>query len=635
MVKSISSGGGKEVETQVKTQNEAGIITVTVKTKVLTTTPILRKEKGKEAKVPDVVIEGAKSEENNAQLEENNAQLEENNAQLEGSDKLKNLKREIAAEVLGIPADKNWEIVDSTADLVMLHYTDRADPNKYGYIRGIVISIKWKIVVANSYGYTPTAVANHLLVDENGNIVIQDTEKRWHHISLNNTDIKYGLEGVMIRVFQWGGRVYYVSHRKFDLSNSRWGDSMPFKQIYDSLGGPKDDELFSPEERSSPFVYFFLAEHIGLLHVTKNKVLRGFLYYLGYRMMNTLIYSGSTNAGEKRTVCPPVLPRMRNCLPTIEEEATMNFNNERPCPIQLANLTVGQSNTLLRFGYLNYRTINDDLVIDPRLRTGEFIVLYKPDGTLLRVESPAYYWRAKISNDNPNRAHRFYQLLDWAKIQPYGDKEGRKRWVADLYRFRQTFPPMCPYPTDEIENMLKKGPIYIWDTRGISRREDSNHYYLCEIASFKQRLYNIWACLLLASPYNRQLEVVKLYQRFFIDRDRLIEWATAKQQDISGQNSEEVDNPLLIYSKRLREIIAMASGGNKDKAGLKDNMHRLLIQEYGESLYRLVKEMKFHESYEMKEKDQKLNDENHSVDNKVTIKIDSEIKEEGSGETKE
>jgi len=532
--------------------------------------------------------------------------------------------KRIAAEILGVPCNDQWNIVDvfysdeqnKTGALIMVHYDSNADMSYYGHIRGIVIDVELRIVVANSYEYTPSAIVDSLSTNSNGEVIIQDTDGKEHYFDEKTATFRHGLEGVVVRLFKWRGHVFQVSHRRFDISRSCWGDSRPFRQIYFDLGCP--ETLFEEQEDFSPYVHFFLLVNDGVFHVSKFQASHGFAFYLEYRCMWSPDSDGpfrvtSFDSTNQETVendnrfnvgyvnpLPQVPDNMRSKIPSLDEELSIITAGEKlPC-IRLDDLTIQQANTVLRYGYLQPI---DDNNIDPRLRTGEFVVAYKDDGSLLRIESPAYYWRASISNDDPNRRHRFYELLRMANIRPVRGKtvEERRqdniRFMRDLMNFRRMFPPMTVYPIEYIGRTLQQGPIYLWDNSSIVPTDDDPNC-LKSIRGFKERLYNIWACLLVASPYNRQIEIVDFYQRYFTDYSLLVKWVDENQDEIVKQDPEEVDNRLLIYSDRLKEIVNMVNNRVKQqKVPFSKGLTQLLYNEYGESLYRLIREMERHKRF--------------------------------------
>ena len=536
--------------------------------------------------------------------------------------------RAIVAQTLGIVDDDAWRIIDTDNDLVMVHYElPRADLANFGWLRGVVVDIKKGIKVADSYGSTPTAVAEAIIPDAQGNITFTEAVSGVvHSVPVNQSIIKYGLEGVMIRVFKWGNKVYFVSHRRFDISRSRWGNSLPFLTIYNTRGGPAGSQLYSEAEQYSPYIHYFMVSHPKILHVTKDQVGGGFIYYLGYRQMwsldpaqspfrmtdeqgNPLLTPGQSLDDWQKDPRPVAgwvshqvyFPaNLRSTVPTFEEEAALAAAGQSPGIILPPNLTVPQANTLLRYGYQTYDDPNADLQIEPRLRTGEFVMLYKPDGTLLRIESPSYYWRARITDDNPNRANQFYYLTTAAtRIQPVYTEANQARLRFELERFRQVYPPMTPYAIKSIKAQLQNGPILVWDTR-----HDGNPHYE-EISTVNDRIYNIWAALFMASPPNRQDEVVELYERYYRERGQLIRWIIELSQLEQRSSSIQIDNSD-EYNPRLQSIIdraqrsATTNSSHQSRNPQKLSYNQLFQQavselvqrEPGNILYTLVKEMK-------------------------------------------
>lgn len=529
---------------------------------------------------------------------------------------LKN-NRLIVTKVLNIPNDQSWEIVDSTDGLVMIHYVhDHADLSIYGQLRGVVVDINRRVKVADSYGYTPTAVYDALIPNNKNELVLIDQTGLTHYINKDD-QIKHGLEGVLIRVFKWAGKVYFSSHRRFDISRSRWGDSLPFLTIYQMLGGPDGSKLFPEHEMFSRTVHFFLAEHPGLLHVTKSQVGTGFLYHLGYRTMwsidpvnslfrttddkgNPRLSPGQTkeswdrderiNLGFVSSIV--YIPKTRPTIPNFEESKERVKSGASPEIVSLPNISYEKANTILRYGYYQQY---DDKQVDFRLRTGEFIVIYKSDGTLLRVESKAYRWRANITDDNPNRRHRFYQLTDAAT----------KLYPNHMDRFRRLFPAMNFYRIEDIKETLSQHPISLWNRLHIKTAPkeqsigDSNR--LDEIKTFDQRVYNIWASLLMASPVNRQSEVVDYYKDYFTDRAKVIYWISELQKENYPEGVEVPDPKLVTIIRRVRSrtqsvISGRTTGDNKPSLNydeiFKQELTSRIKQEPGRDQYRLVVLMK-------------------------------------------
>jgi hypothetical protein len=532
-------------------------------------------------------------------------------------------RKRIVGEILKLPITQDWKITDHSGNLCMVHFHDQADPTIYGYVRGVVIDVKHRVVVADSYGYTPTVVSDCLQVDTTGYVQLKDTDGKIHEVNLKTTPIHPGIEGMLIRVFRWEGRTYYASQRRFELSKSFWGDSPMFLDLYNSLGGPTD--LFDEREKFSPFVHFFMIEHNSLLHVSKKPVGDGRLYYVGFRSMwqhmkigehpfkfSNLDGSPARLQGEETWTVESWKADPRpdagyvNIYPTIPKSTrtSIPFKSENGNRIIVVNdLQISEANSILRHGYLKFDHIPSS-GIDYRLGTGEFIVLYLPNGTLLRVESKAYSWRAYITDDNPNRGYQFYRLINYAHIKPQNGHHDRARWEEEMKQFRCLFPYMKHYDIKSVRAQLKQGPIYIWN----DKPDISNRSTTPNLRRFQDRLHNIWACLLVASPHSRQLEIVDMFDNYFTNLTKLVNWIHDNQERIRTQDPEATI-PLLTYTKQLKWLISRPVGKS-----FKNMVRKTLTFLSGEDLYRLIREMRKHERFEMNVKEEKEDDDENMKD---------------------
>ena len=125
--------------------------------------------------------------------------------------------------ILEIPVN-GWHISDSRAekDLYLIH-PDDTHMEEYGDLRGLVVDIKYKTVVARSYGYTPRVIIDELNINQDGGIKLTDEFGKVINLEKDKYSIKPGYDGVFIRIFKHRGEIYTASHRKLDVSLSRWG----------------------------------------------------------------------------------------------------------------------------------------------------------------------------------------------------------------------------------------------------------------------------------------------------------------------------------------------------------------------------------------------------------------------------
>lgn len=518
------------------------------------------------------------------------------------------IKSEIA-NILGINVSQAWEIKDSDPNnnLYLVHYTQQANMDEYGELRGIVVDTAAKTVVCRSFGHTPTAVLDELKIDPDNNLHIIDLLGTEHVFDSLNLKIKIGFEGTIIRVFKHNDIVYHSTHRRLHISKSQWGNSIPFEQMYHQLNGPSNEMLFNPESKYSPYCHIFLLVHPDVLNVTKDNVGPGYIVYLGPKQMwnpDPILgpYKQTTKNNEPigdnwESDPRPNIGWLDNTLkiPNTVSQLPSNYSDTNvPLTLSPFNLSLQQANKHLRYGF--YDSF-DDQNLDPRLRTGEFVILYKLDANgqiigLLRVQSLSYQWRTEMRHNDPNLSHRFYQLLNGSYI-PINSIEG-------LNEYQRRYPILTRYSVDKIKHIIDSSPITVW----MQRYPVSNW-----IKTKTDALQNIWMAFLMSVPLHKQKEVSQMYDSLIKDRSQLIEWLQTLNSQYDG-NLSDVDIP--DRAKRIIELstefakqrltephkqLTPSHQSNDNKIPTlyqltQNNIRNLIMKEEGSSLYRLVKAMK-------------------------------------------
>ena len=488
------------------------------------------------------------------------------------------LKKQVA-NILGIEVSAGWAVLDGDVEkeLYLVHFTVQANMNKYGALRGLVVSLKHKAVIARSFGYTPSATLDELKVGVDNMLRFTDDSGTDHVIDMEKAIIKPKFEGTLLRVFKYDGKVYHSTHRRLNANKSRWGRSATFMEMYTELGGPKDEDLFDPKFSYSPFCHLFLIVHPDVLVVSKISLNPGFLVYLGPKEMFSpndpnFPYKDEIDKVEVGVQTPPVTTELIQSAP--EEGGKALYT-----PL---NLTIEKANAHLRYGF--YEPF-DDSDLEPRLSPGEAIVITTLTGDgqvkpcLIQIQSTAYSWRLSMRENNPNLLHRFYDLVNFSYL-PTETDEG-------LTEYTRLFPILKPYPLSEIERFLTSdGPIIVWPGGEASSMWMKNR---------SDNLYNIFMCFLAAVPLHRQKEVASMYTHLVDSREAVIEWI---------QNLEQTQADVMVspdYSDRIKNIIdasrsfvqkGMASGRVKNVSrDIALSIRKLILQERGPSLYRLQKEM--------------------------------------------
>jgi hypothetical protein len=223
------------------------------------------------------------------------------------------------ASILKIDVDRSqWEVTDSIPEkgLYMVHYTDGADMTKYGHVRGTVIDVERKYVVAKSFGFSPIATISSLAASAGGDLVVKDDTGNCHDFKAGNYSLRRGFEGVILRIFKHDGVVYTATHRRLNIEKSRWGNSTPFIQMYKDLKGPEPDSLFDKSKAFSPYCWVFIITHPELLVGTKQNVGPGYVVLLGVEtMFDATTKPEAVKADDYQTAYQ---------LPVMQEESTLN-----------------------------------------------------------------------------------------------------------------------------------------------------------------------------------------------------------------------------------------------------------------------------------------------------------------------
>lgn len=459
---------------------------------------------------------------------------------------VQDLKNEIA-KIANIENSPAWSISDVNADesLHLIHFNPESDPLRYGSIRGLVVDVKNKVVVAKSYSYTPTVQANELKLS-NDQLVLTDVHGQVHNLKSGEFSIKKGCEGTIVRVFLHNGKVYHSSHRRLDVSRSRWGNSIPFLQMYRELNGPQPEDLFDLTKKFSPWVHLFIVVHPGVTNVTREDIGKGYLVYLGPKCMWTIDQSP---------------------FPVSEVDYDVR------CPMKShPSLDLNEANQILRGTNENAK--------DWRLKAGEFVMVYKTGSDdLIKIESPSFSWRLEQRDNDPNLFHRFFQLFNFARWTPqYQDQA----WAEYCRRF------VLLHPVDSHQLTL---PVLNLEDAGANVTEA-----LELMNTVEGRLFNIWMNLLLIVPLCKQAEVLSYYTSLLNHRDAVVNWVTelARNDNWMQMDLPERVKKIIQQARNFAEQKNAQNGKKTTKPSLMQlnkNVAFLVGREEGSSLYRMMKAM--------------------------------------------
>ena len=501
-----------------------------------------------------------------------------------GGDDIKNK----IARIIGFTSTDNWVIVDSRPDkgLYLIHPGPTADIETFGHLRGIVVDINAKLIVSQGFPVPITINTSEIKPDIDGNVQLTDNLGIVQKFNTNSTLFYPGVEGVTMNIFKHDGIVYFSSYRKLDTSKSKLGKSKPFKQIYDELKGPTGDQLFDPTKKYSPFNYLFMLVSPDLLYVSRENVGNGYLVFLGLKQSWTSTRYPD-NEIEKSPKFPPigVTPDATQITPTVK------FHQP---------LTVKQSNRFLTFG--KYK-MDYDQYMDPRLGTGEFIIVYKYNDqgqilNLYHLQGNAYDWRSSLKDNAINVELQFYKLTNDLKLNT--------NTPAGLVEFKRRYPIIPPIDRRELEKIYVN--MSVWPKSGPVNDN--------MIKSKEQRYYNIWASFLLTVPPQQRHIIFLLFDKYKQDQIDISNWLFDlyksdgyKDQSIGYSRVEQIVNTAIDTAEKQTSNSIKTDIENIDKM-VKRNIKSLIKNEEGRSLYKLVSTMERYLKFQERKRKAQLESDN-------------------------
>ena len=338
-------------------------------------------------------------------------------------------------EILKLSSSIGWSVIDYVDNLYLIHYDDNANMAVVGHLRGILVDIEAGIIVASSYGFTPSVKVD-LLKDDNGKIDLTDSYGIVHNFNTDELVIKRVFEGVVLRVILYDGQVYRLTHKKIRPLKSRWGTSPYFTVMYKQAGGPVDTDLFDMSKKYSPWCFVFLVVHPKLLIATKQNVISPYIVLLSINEM----YNVNNSPYKLEDVDIELHYKFK-----ITKEITGTVNKQ--IIHQPQQLTVNEANYHLTYGYYNENVVND-----ARLLPGEAVILYKVDidgnvKDIVKVNSVAYDYRFNLRGNNSNAYHRFFELINYS-YKPISDSD-------DFRDFANRFIILENYTENQLHDLIK------------------------------------------------------------------------------------------------------------------------------------------------------------------------------------
>lgn len=410
-------------------------------------------------------------------------------------------------------------LYDETPEYALMHIVNDDEST---VVRGFITEKESNRVVAVSHH-----VHKPIILNKNQTI---------ESLGLKNVTFTRGFESTAMRVWYNKGIVHCSTHKRIDPSNSRWGKSQTFTEMYKSLNGPTH-ELFDLTLESSDLMYIFLMVHpsimIGSLEPPHAN---GYLVFLGYINIRYPTIMKKPFVLREDIVIPRDL-----CIDEVKEHLQFGFQCK-----QMLEMIDG---TMLEIDTTNQR-----------LQTGEFVIATEwtekpwesPIKAIHQIHSVAYNYRCNFRNNNPNLWHRLFTLSTDAHL--------------DLNEYNIKYPWISSVMPMDLNGVHTK--------MNLSAKENVT----LEQSKSSHRLYNIWNCFMTILPFALKKEVSTLIHDFHIHRYMLGQFIYRNQE-----HTDKRIGQILTFAKQL-----MHNNNTSVSSNLLSSIHLVLRTERGDSLYRLV-----------------------------------------------
>lgn len=472
-----------------------------------------------------------------------------------------------------------FKIVDSKSELgiYMIHYdVDTINETKVDDItrqlRGVIVSDNKGIIVP-SFGYTPTIVCD---VYPEKDEVLKDKDGNEYSLSLFDVkDLFPMFDGTLLRVWKYNGNIFISSHKKIDASNSRWGTSGKFVELFKKYTEStfKVEDLFpadSSESLDGPVqVHNFLLVDEDLLIASKLK----FNFSEEKSKSGFVVYINSLNCE-----LPIELPKV-------------DYNEVGSCEHTVMRVNSLKSKEECNM-YLQKGFSSDVEEHDKHISLGEGLILYNGK-SMLKMVSNGYSRRSKIVDNDPNILHRVYEILTESSFP----KDG-----VDMYLEKY---PAIPCPTEEQIESFKGGIIdkfpEEWKTYSDQELTETN-----DRETRERRFRNAVVHYAISLPLSHQKWALKSIDELLSDRYKAVQIVCNDYEKFAkGDWGEVYPRDLKVY-ERIKAIVleskkfAKARVDKGERLEGKtlnqtlrkfaiDSIRNLMFKEYGVSIYKIVR----------------------------------------------
>jgi hypothetical protein len=353
-----------------------------------------------------------------------------------------------------------------------------------------------------------------------------------------------GYEATAIRVWTDDGVVHASTHKRIDPSNSRWGNTASFSEMYSELNGPTDI-LFNQPDSNENWCFMFLMVCPPVMIGTFDPE------------TNYIIFIGCIDTAEPSRILLPTTDFITRTMPDVR------------LPSQF---TVDEAEIYLQYGWGRQPSIlgidGIERFVDPekdtRLGTGEFVIATKWKGepwlsdieSIDQIMSTSYSYRCEIRNNNPNLWNRLFSLSNDAR-RDINEYNSLYPWISSVM------------PADKTQQFVGGETGDVVDIADMSE------------STMSHRLHNLWNVFIYVMPHPLKTKVTTNVHVFHIERYKISRWIGRLHYNKDVQVLDRRVVQIIEFAKKI-----WANPKNKCRT-LYSAIHLVLRTEYGESLYRL------------------------------------------------
>lgn len=375
---------------------------------------------------------------------------------------------------------------------------------------------------------------------------------------LESTEVIH--EGSVVRLYQWNGKTYLSTFRRYDGTFSHWNDSESFEDIVKRCLNISTLDQWFKLQSNKGCAFMFTIVHPKLRGVSKNPLTE---YLLLIKVFNQ--FDGSEVPLKNFT--DKITP-----FPYEDLFSGRLLNLKEKCYIDTQSVTKKEADAFLHYGFMlpyknsvkDINTANGKKHLNPVLLPGEQLVIKyfnnNGDRRIFKLLSPSMSWRKSIRANTFNFTERLWELSTYAKVI---------RKDFDYNKIREMFLTQLNFKNISVvhDNEHNYSEVAIPFT---TRNDIKYNFYSIMYMIFKNILVSASVedqgkvRLLLSEFYKQQTDLKNKLEKFIPKvNNEIVEMSTIPryfQQFIEGCNNLKDKRTSMPLTKIINQRISITSG---------------------------------------------------------------------------